>query len=218
MDKIPIEQREPAIALWRDNHFVGVSELEMARFGRAFHCSASYHTDTVRKSGESYYRHDCRVASRILNAGFPIDLATDALLHEFIEDDGWTIEQIARDFGEESAFVVDSVSKGPKTDFPDGRIERLDDHIEKMRQAIPRNWKAAALKCCDRLDNITDTAGLNDEDERRLFEETETHFLPLFRWARELIPQEFRRTFNGWILEIEFHCDNYWRRQALRNS
>jgi len=67
----------------------------------------------------------------------------------------------------------------------------------------------------DRLENTTDTAGLSPEDKYRLFTETETDFLPLFRWAKNFVPIEYQTIFNIWIQEIEFACDNYWRALAL---
>lgn len=209
--------REPAIALWGDYHFDRVSDLDMARFGHAYNCSAMYHKEVRRKSGESFYRHDCRVASRILNDGYPIEVATAALLHEFPEDDGWSIRKIAKWFGDEIAFIVNANTKRPKEKF-DTRLERLEDIIARLYELIPQNWKIVIVRSGDRLDNNTDTAGLNEEDERRLFTETETHFLPLLKWAVQYIPKKFQKHFTGWILEIEFACDNYWRRQALRNS
>jgi len=215
--KTAFTPREPAIALWGDYHFDRVSDLDMARFGHAYHCSARYHKNVKRKSGESFYQHDCRVASRILNDGYPIEVATAALLHEFPEDNGWSIRKIARRFGEEIAFLVDSNTKLPKTEF-DNRLLRLENLIGRLYETIPKNWKVVIIRGGDRLDNDTDTAGLNEEDERRLFTETETHFLPLFEWAIQYIPKKFQKHFTGWILEIEFACDNYWRRQALRNS
>lgn len=206
--------REVAIALWRDNHFDEVSDEEIVSFAKAFHFSVTNHTDILRKSGESYYRHDCRTAARALAAGLPITLAVVMLLHEAIEDNGWSHAMIEADFGQEIADIVDALSKRPKENFAN-RAKRLDDHMKRLRQAIPLNFLVAVGKLLDRRDNINDTAGLGEEEEKRLFEETESHFLPLFHWAKQFVPEKFSNVYSLWIMEIEFACDNYWRARAL---
>jgi len=212
LERQMIMPREPALALW-DDSFRDFSDAQMARFARAFHFSIANHTKRWRKSGESYYRHDCRAAARTLKAGFDLDLVSAVLLHEAIEDDGWEEERLKAIFGANITNLVVSVSKLPRT-FP-SRKERLEDHIGRMREAVPQDWRAAVVKLADRLENTTDTAGLSEEDKDRLFSETESHFLPFFRWAGKFIPPEHKIVYSIWIQEIEFACDNYWRAQAL---
>ncbi|AKM82073.1 MAG: GTP pyrophosphokinase, GTP pyrophosphokinase [Berkelbacteria bacterium GW2011_GWE1_39_12] len=219
LSEVPV--REIALALWGDGDFNGASDAQMARFARAFHCSMVQHTTVLRKSGENYYRHDCRVAARALKAGFDLDIVTAILAHEFKEDDGWTEEQLIKIFGPEVASYVIPVSKRPKALFS-SRMERLIDHIYNMVKAILSGlWQVAIIKVLDRLENTTDTAGLSDEDKARLFGETETHFLPFFRWAAKFIPAEWQMIYGIWIQAIEFACDNYNRHQnilRLQNS
>ena len=208
--------RDVAVELWADHHFEDVSKEELIRFALAYHFSTANHNEVLRKSGESYYRHDCRCAARMLDAGFPLELAIVMLLHEAIEDDGWTKEMIVSHFGSSVAKTVEAVSKDPKDVF-ENRQARLADHIERMERAVLRgNWKVAVVKVVDRLDNSTDTAGLDEEDQQRLFKENETDFLRLFRRVKDFIPKKYRSVYSVWVREIEFACANYWRRQALR--
>ena len=213
-----ITPREPALALFKNTAvFKSASPTAVKRFTEAFSLSIATHTMVLRKSGESYYRHDCRVAARVMSwYDHDLDLVTAVLLHEFIEDDGYTKEMIEKDFGESITNLVVAVTKLPKSQFPD-RASRRNDHIERMRQAIPHDWRVAAIKIGDRLENITDTAGLSDEDKERLFSETESDFLPHFRWAVQHFPIEHQKVIKISIQEIEFACDNYWRLRALQS-
>lgn len=206
-----LEPRDPVLTLLGDHHYVGFSDIEKSRFLSALHFSVSNHRKILRKSGEPYYQHECRSATRLLAAGFGLNLAIPYILHEASEDDGWTKRQIQAIFGEKNARIVDAVSKRPKSRFPSGREARLADHIKRMRKEIPTLWEVAVVKLVDRLDNITCTAGLSSVDQRRLFRETRTAFLPLFYWARQFVPSEHQTVYDLWILEIEFACDNYYR-------
>lgn len=212
--------REPALALWRNKDVIkNASPEAVRRFALAFHFSISTHTDVLRKSNESYYRHDCRVATRIMSYfDDDLDLVSASLIHEAIEDDGITAEMLKRDFGEKITDWVVAVTKLPKDKFPDemgGRRARLEDHIERIKTACHRNWRVLVIKIADRLENTTDTAGLSDEDKKRMFVETETDFLPLFRYGVQYVDIEHQKVINMWIQEIEFNCDNYFRSQVL---
>lgn len=216
-----VSQREPALSLWRN-----IKELlknstpqAVARFALGFHFSISNHTDVLRKSGESYYRHDCRVATR-LSCYFDdnLDLITAALVHEAIEDDGVTEEALKSDFGENITSIVVAVSKLPKENFSEemgGRRARLEDHVDRMREECRKDWRIIVLKIVDRLENTSDTAGLSDEDKQRMFLETEADFLPLFRFGASRVPIDHQKVVSLWIQEIEFNCDNYFRSQVL---
>lgn len=211
-----IKPREPAVALWGITHFDQCDPIDIIHFAKAYHLSVKYHTFKERKSGESYYRHDCRTASRILMAGFPLKEGTKMLLHEFVEDDDWTFEMLNRDFDEEIAIGVCDVSKGPKIPIElGGRDARIDQHIGTMIEAVSAGrYMTAVRKLSDRADNTTDTAGLSEEDMVRLFDDTEKKLLPFFRWARPFIPDDWQRViYNLWVQEVEFKCDNHFLKQ-----
>lgn len=211
-----LNRRDIALILWADEHLKNATDVELALFAKAYHFSMSHHTDRLRQSGESYYRHDCRLAARVLKAGFGVTLAVAVLIHEIVEDDGWTIEQVAGKFGQEIAEIVNGVSKGSNKDFPT-REARLQDHISRLQLVIPKCWRVAVAKCIDRLDNATDTAALSEEEKLQLFTETEEHFLPLFSWATKCIPKKYRPFYLLYIQEIEFACDNFRRTQSYES-
>lgn len=209
-----VPQREVALALWGDGDFRDVTDVKMARFARAFHFSIVNHTLTLRKSKESNYRHDCRVGARVFKARFDLDIVTATLAHEAKEDDDWSRERVEEEFGPYVADIMDAVSKMPKS-FG-SHEERLKDHIDRLHQAIGTGlWAAAVVKCADRLENTTDTAGLNEDEKKILFDETELYFIPLFQWAYYHMPIEHQMVFGLWIQDIKFSCDNYWRSLAL---
>ncbi len=219
---------EPVLDLWRITHFERIPDQKVAAFTRAHHCSLVLHTDKLRESGESYYRHDARCALMAAESELPIEMVIVMFAHEFVEDDGWKFRKLLRYFGPDVAAAVDALSKRPKQQFPDpeGRQKRALDHIERMKQGTLRgpildgryryNWLVPMGKALDRFDNSTDTAGIRPEKQERLFEETDSLFLPYFGWALPYIPARYRPVYRLVVRAISNNCDNYWRSQALR--
>jgi (p)ppGpp synthase/HD superfamily hydrolase len=207
---------ETAVALWNQNHFVGVSDINMARFGRAYHFSLTNHAEKKRKSKQSFFIHDCRTAHRILKTKLPFELAIVMLMHEAKEDDGWTDEMLTDLLGEEIALAVHYLSKLPKTEFKNRR-GRLNSHIVTLDSAVEQGiWWVPFAKLDDRFDNDTDTAGLGKIHSRRLFRETRSDFIPYFNRSRRIIPVEHLTAYDLWLFEVENACANYERSLALQ--
>lgn len=133
--------REPAITFWSKNHFVDLSDSKLGRIARGYHFSLSNHSDKKRKSGQSYFYHDCDCANMARSAGLPPEMIVTMFAHEAIEDDEWTWEMLAEVFGIQVANSVAGVSKKPKPFFS-RRIDRLNDHIVTMMMATMGMQKA----------------------------------------------------------------------------
>src|SRR5690606_14807574 len=84
---------------------------QRALLRRAWAVGAAAHAGPTRKSGEPYITHPVAVA-RVL-AGQKVDVETlvAAILHDTIEDTPLTRGQIAGEFGETVAELVDGVTK-----------------------------------------------------------------------------------------------------------
>lgn len=130
MKKI-ILPREPAIVFWSKNHFDNFSDPILGQCVRGYHFSLNHHEEKKRKSGQSYFFHDCNCAVEALSAELPPKFIVFMFTHEAIEDDDWTWEMLADSFGVLVANSVAGVSKKPKSFFWQ-RIDRLNDNIATM--------------------------------------------------------------------------------------
>lgn len=127
-----------------------------ARFEEALSYAAQLHAKQIRKgSGVPYVSHLLGVASLVLEHDGNEDEAIAALLHDAIEDQGVTREQIAAKYGEAVAEIVQGCTDG----VPDAttgqkppwrqRKEAYIAHIDDTRPASIRLVSAA-----DKLHNI----------------------------------------------------------------
>lgn len=70
------------------------------------------HANTKRKyTGEPYANHPVEVANIVAEHGGNLYVQIAALLHDLVEDEGVTIDQIAAMFGWRVAFIVDQLTK-----------------------------------------------------------------------------------------------------------
>nr|WP_280332501.1 bifunctional (p)ppGpp synthetase/guanosine-3',5'-bis(diphosphate) 3'-pyrophosphohydrolase [Nocardia wallacei] len=78
---------------------------------RAFDVADDKHSHQFRKSGDPYITHPLAVANILAELGMDTTTLVAALLHDTVEDTGYSLEELTRDFGSEVAHLVDGVTK-----------------------------------------------------------------------------------------------------------
>lgn len=65
---------------------------------KAYEFAKTLHGDQVRKDGSLYISHPVEVALILANQGFDEDVVSAALLHDVVEDCGYTVDDIKNNF------------------------------------------------------------------------------------------------------------------------
>src|SRR5215831_12144924 len=92
---------------------------------RAYEIASERHRDQLRSSGEPYITHLLEVAHILADMRMDATTLTAALLHDVVEDTEFPVSRIRERFGEETARLVEGVTK----------IGRLDMLAPEARQA-----------------------------------------------------------------------------------
>ncbi len=74
-----------------------------------------------------------------------------ALLHDTVEDTGYTLEDLRSEFGDEIASLVDGVTKLDKVQYGDASAAET---VRKMVVAMARDIRVLVIKLADRLHNM----------------------------------------------------------------
>lgn len=130
-----------------------------------------------------YFEHVRRVALILIDeARCPIrEMVIAALLHDSVEDTkDVTPEIIEHVFGADVAGIVMTLSKTPK----EGYLERFN---------LSTDWRAYAIKACDRLDNLRSLHQASVSFQSKQLAETKDKYFALFDRMLELAPEEYRR-------------------------
>ncbi|MFZ5492940.1 MAG: RelA/SpoT family protein [Pseudomonadota bacterium] len=156
--------------------YLAPEEVAVVRRAHAF--GAKAHTGQQRKTGEPYIAHPLAVAGIL--ADLHVDSATlcAALLHDVIEDTAATRAEIAEQFGEEIAALVDAVTKLTQIRF-ETREQAQAAYFRKMMLAVAGDLRVMLIKLADRLHNMRTLGHLATDKRRRIARETLEIYAPI---------------------------------------
>jgi GTP pyrophosphokinase len=152
--------------------------LDIPRIDRALRYAAGAHRGQKRMSGEDFVEHSIAVASIL--AGLLVDTASicAALLHDVVEDSDASTADIAKEFGEEVAGLVDGLTKISHLTFRSS-VEEQSENYRKLLLSVAKDARVIIIKLADRLHNMRTLEHLSDERRRRIATETREIYAPL---------------------------------------
>ncbi|HUZ44160.1 MAG TPA: bifunctional (p)ppGpp synthetase/guanosine-3',5'-bis(diphosphate) 3'-pyrophosphohydrolase [Acidimicrobiales bacterium] len=198
---VDIDPVAPVVRAYRDRH----PKADAGRVQRAFRLAEKAHAGQLRKSGEPYIVHPLAVALIVADLGLDDMTIAAALLHDAVEDTGVGLEEIATDFGQGVADIVDGVTKLDRLHF-DSKEAQQAATMRKMLVAMAKDWRVLIIKLADRLHNMRTIAAMPEWKQRRTAQETLDIYAPL---AHRLGIQEIR-----WQLEDLAFATLHARRYA----
>lgn len=155
-----------------------ISLQELERISRAYDFGKTAHGSQTRANGKPYFEEHCvAVAKHVIDLGMDSVLICAALLHDTIEDTETTAQQIASEFGEEIAFLVEGVSKLGKIKYRGN--ERHVESLRKFFVSIARDVRVVILKLADRLHNLETLEYLPQNKQQRIALESIMIYAPL---------------------------------------
>ena len=189
---------------------------------RAWAMGAAAHAGQTRKSGEPYITHPVAVAQALAEQKVDVETLIAAILHDTIEDTPLTREQLAGEFGETVAELVDGVTKLDKLHFS-SRQEAAAESFRKMMLAMARDLRVILIKLSDRLHNMRTLGAQPGPARERIARETLDVYAPIAqRLGMNLIKAELQdRGFHALhplrhlILEKHIRGQPMLRREAM---
>ncbi len=149
---------------------------DVATLERAFRVAEEHHRGQRRRSGEPFITHPLAVATILAELGLDTTTLVAALLHDTVEDTGYTISQTQTDFGLEVAHLVDGVTKLDRVRFgADAEAET----IRKMIVAGGRDLRVLVIKLADRLHNMRTLRYQPPHKQERTARATQDVLVPL---------------------------------------
>ena len=133
---------------------------------KAYVYSAKVHQGQIRLSGEPYLSHPLEAAYILAQLKMDVICIAAGLLHDVIEDTDVELNEIKDLFGEETANIVDGVTKIGKMHFVN-REQRQAENVRKMILAMSSDIRVILVKLADRLHNMR-TLGFQPEAKQRL--------------------------------------------------
>ncbi|MBX7434067.1 RelA/SpoT family protein [Mycobacterium sp. Y57] len=163
---------EPLVAVHREIY----PKADLALLQRAYDVAEQRHADQLRRSGDPYITHPLAVANILAELGMDTTTLVAALLHDTVEDTGYTLEELTDEFGPEVGHLVDGVTKLDKVALG---TAAEGETIRKMIIAMARDPRVLVIKVADRLHNMRTMRFLPPEKQARKARETLEVIAPL---------------------------------------
>lgn len=145
---------------------------------QAFEFGVEAHREQLRKSGDPYFTHCVAVANEISDMRLDITTVIAALLHDVVEDTGYTIQEVSEKFDPEVATLVDGVTKiGVLTS--DTVEIRQAENFRKMLLSMVKDIRVILIKFADRLHNMRTIEFLPPLKQEKIARETLDVYAPL---------------------------------------
>jgi GTP diphosphokinase / guanosine-3',5'-bis(diphosphate) 3'-diphosphatase len=169
----------------------------------AYHKAEINHDGQVRKSGEPFFTHCAAVAHILAEMHLDAEAIAAALMHDLIEDTDVTYEELAEEFGETVAKLVNGVTKLTQLPIrvngePDqsrhaDKRQRELEYFRKMMLMMGDDVRVVLIKLADRLHNMRTLGYMKPDRQMAKAKETMEVFAPLanrlgiwqFKWELE---------------------------------
>jgi GTP pyrophosphokinase len=184
-----------------------ISVIDRETISRAYHFAENAHKNQKRASGDPYITHCEAVATILTEMRVPAVVIVASLLHDTVEDTKITLDEIRKEFGDETAMLVDGVTK--LTHLP--RVSRADqlelsrdsekpadekqaessinpksrkkdlatETLRKTFLAMGEDIRVVVIKLADRLHNMRTLGFMPESARKRIAKETLDIFAPL---------------------------------------
>jgi guanosine-3',5'-bis(diphosphate) 3'-pyrophosphohydrolase len=145
---------------------------------RAYEIAAERHRDQLRRSGDPYLSHLLEVAHILADMRMDATTLSAALLHDVIEDTEFPVARIQERFGDETARLVEGVTKISRLNMlaPEARQA---ENVRKMVLAMVNDVRVVVVKLADRLHNMRTIQYLEASKQQRIARETLEIYAPI---------------------------------------
>lgn len=185
------------------------------RIEKALKFATEKHAGQKRLSGEDYISHPLAVATLLVEWDMDIDTIIAGLLHDVAEDTDTDLTEIAENFGENVALLVDGVTKVSAAragrDSITTYLPATKDNLTKLLIAVGSDVRVIIIKLADRLHNLRTLEFQTSEKQLKKAKESLEVFGPL---ADRLNMGRVRVE----IEDISFHYLAPKRYNKLRNA
>jgi len=151
---------------------------DVARVVEAYRFADQAHLGQFRASGQPYISHPIAVAEICAGWKLDVDALLAALLHDVIEDQGITKQELAEKFSPDVAEIVDGVSKLERLEFAT-KAQQQAESFRKMLLAMARDVRVILIKLADRAHNMRTLDAVSPEKRRRIAQETLDIYTPI---------------------------------------
>ena len=152
---------------------------DISMIEKAYHIAKDAHEGQLRKSGEPYIIHPLCVAIILAELELDKETIVAGILHDVVEDTVMTREEVALEFSDEIALLVDGVTKLTQLNISNDKVEIQAENLRKMFLAMAKDIRVILIKLADRLHNLRTLQYMKPEKQKEKARETLDIYAPI---------------------------------------
>ena len=152
---------------------------DVSMIEKAYKLAVKAHGDQRRKSGEPYIIHPLCVGIILADLELDKESIAAGLLHDVVEDTPMTTEDLAKEFGDEVALLVDGVTKLGQLSYSADKVDEQAENLRKMFLAMAKDIRVILIKLADRLHNMRTLKYMKPEKQKEKARETMDIYAPI---------------------------------------
>ncbi len=153
-------------------------DADVKKIQEAYKFALCKHEGQFRASGDPYITHLIEVSYTIAKLGGGPSTIAAGFLHDTVEDTGVLIEEIKEKFGDDVAFLVDSVTKIRRLSRKNDSEFIAEGH-RKIFIGMAKDIRVIIIKLADRLHNMRTLHYVRKEKQLRIARETLDVYVPI---------------------------------------
>ncbi len=195
------------------------ADLDLLRL--AYDFAEKAHQGQKRRTGEPYIQHSLHTAFVLAQIKADFNTVMAGLLHDVPEDTELTLEDVKKNFGSETAKLVEGITKLSKIKYRG--VERYRESLRKMFLAMAQDLRVILIKFSDRLHNLRTLDALPPEKRLRIAQETMEIYAPIagllgiwrLKWQMEdicfkyLYPEDYKALEYKYEVEKKMERNQY---------
>lgn len=154
---------------------------------RAYEFAEAAHVGEKRRSGLEFIKHPLAVTLLLADIQAGGETLAAALLHDVLEHTNLTKEDLAEEFGEAIADLVDGVSViqrvsqkvGEDPSTPLRTRKRTEENLQKLLLATARDPRVLLIRMAEEVDNLKNLDAFSEEEQKVTLEKAFEIYSPL---------------------------------------
>jgi len=151
---------------------------EIARIQEAYDFAKKVHEGEIRLNGDAVITHVIEVTNIVNDLNVDATTIIAAFIHEVLNDDRVTLQEVEEKFGSEVAIIVDSLNKINKLELVDEK-EASAIYLRKVLVGLATDVRVLFIKLADRLHNMRTNYAINPKKQKAKAYETQAVLIPI---------------------------------------
>lgn len=187
---------------------------------RAYGFAEAAHVGEKRRGEVEFIKHPLAVTLLLADIQAGGETLAAALLHDVLEHTNLTKEDLAEEFGEAIANLVDGVSVIQQVSQKVGEEKRTEENLQKLLLATARDPRVLLIRMAEEVDNLKNLDAFSEEEQKVTLEKAFEIYSPLAGllgihvFKHQLEDLAFKQTNPKEFTEISQKIDEITKRQG----